>query len=516
MPKPRLTADDLGKLFFLLAILLGAWFRLYLPLNAGFPIGDGGLFAAMIQALQQNDYRLPEFVQYNGLNIPFAYPPLGFYIAGWVTKIFHITILQSLMWIPAFVLVVSIPAVYKLALLVLKSHFKAGLAALFYALLPGSIAWLIMGGGITRSFGQLFLILTTACVYLLFTTRQPKYIPVSILCSTLVCLSHPEAAIHTLAIVVILWLLYGRNKAGIFSALYVAAGTLLLTSPWWLIILSRFGLTPYLSASQTGLSQAVILLAPFVSFSQETFLPILATLAILGIAVSIARKDYLLPIVYIAPFLVEARDATNVYIITLALLAALAFSDMVLPTLSKMAAAGGATEYALPLQSHAEQLLLAYLLLCLILGMQVADGQYLARQISTDLQTAFEWIKANTPPESRFVVLAGKTTQLNDFANEWFPLLAERRSVTTVQGLEWLGRGIFAQHEAIVSRLQACQTSASIAECIEQNSNYPDFQYDYILLTADATQPELGGLDIAKGYKTIYSSKTVLIIQKIR
>jgi hypothetical protein len=495
--------------------MLGTWFRLYPPFNAGFPIGDGGLFAAMIEALHQNHYHIPEFVQYNGLAIPFAYPPLGFFIAGLGADIFHSSILNSLHWLPAVVLIITIPAVYFLAGLLLKSKLKAGLAALFYALLPGSVAWLIMGGGITRSFGQLFLILAAANIYLLFTTEQRKYIAYSILFSGLVCLSHPEAAVHTSVFALTLWLFYGRNKAGLMNALTVAFGTMLITSPWWIIILSRFGLSPYLSAFQTGSSEAVALLAPFISFSQEAFLPILAMLGILGIAVSIAKREYLLPALYILPFLVEPRDATNVYIIPLALLASVAVCDILLPVLSKTEAVLRQKEYSTPLQSYAERFIFSYILICLLLGAQISSVKFSEKRVSPEIRSAFEWIKSNTPKESSFIILTGITGQLNDYVNEWFPELTNRRSATTIQGLEWMGDHLFTEYRPAIADIQTCRAATKIMECVEANPSQLNFKYDYIVITADSSQPALKDLSINNNYKTIYSSEDVLILEEL-
>ncbi len=47
-----------------------------------FPLNDGGLFATMIQDLVNNRLLLPASTTYNGLDIPFAYPPLAFYVAA--------------------------------------------------------------------------------------------------------------------------------------------------------------------------------------------------------------------------------------------------------------------------------------------------------------------------------------------------------------------------------------------------------------------------------------------------
>ena len=104
-PRQPLTQEEIGRLIAFLAVLLGAFLYLYPPYLAGFPINDGGLFYTMMRAIQANGFRLPETIHYNGLNIPFAYPPLGFYVGAALSTVLHVDPLLVLRWFPAIVLV---------------------------------------------------------------------------------------------------------------------------------------------------------------------------------------------------------------------------------------------------------------------------------------------------------------------------------------------------------------------------------------------------------------------------
>jgi len=476
----KLSTDDIGTLLFMASLIFGAWFRIYPPFAAGFPINDGGLFYKMIEALQQNNFRLPEYVQYNGLNIPFAYPPFAFYLAGSISKAFDVSLFQILLWMPAVILIAVIPAIFHLSNLLLKSRLQAGLAAFLYAMLPRSITWLIMGGGVTRSLGQLFLILASINIYLLFTAKQKKHLAFSVLFSALVCVTHPEATIHTLGIALLLWLFYGRNKEGIANTILVAIGTLLLTSPWWITILLRFGLDPYLSAAQTGLNSANYFIVLFVPFSGEPFLTIIAFLAILGIGVKVAKGDYLLPIWYALPFILEPRNAANVSIIPMAILASIALTELLLPLLSKLEGTKRNLQFNSFLQSRAEKLIFAYILMCLLIGMQYFDLSFRQNRVSPQHHDAFEWIKMNAPSDSKFLILTGKTDLFADYLNEWFPVLTDRRSLTTIQGYEWMGDGLFAKNVESMQGLQQCPVKDGVLNCIESIAKQAELDYDYI------------------------------------
>ena len=518
MQKQKLTSDDIGILLFVAALIIGAWFRLYPPGIAGFPINDGGLFYKMIEAIQVNNYRLPGFVQYNGLNIPFAYPPLAFYLANLVTDIFHTTIFNTLLWLPAIILIAGIPAIYYLASVVLKSRFQAGLATFLYALLPRSITWLIMGGGITRSFGQLFLILATANIYLLFTTKQKKYLIHSILFSSLLCLTHPEATLHAIVIAVLLLLFYGKNKEGIINSLFVAFGTLILTSPWWITMVLRFGLNPYFSAAQTGLHGFNNLIVLFVPFSEEPFLTIIALLAVIGIAVKIAKGEYLLPIWYVLPFLIEPRNAPNVSIIPMAFLASIALTDLIFPTLSKFESNLRNMEFNITLQSRAEKFLFSYLSVCLFIGMLYFGLDISENRVSPKTKDAFEWIKLNTPENGKFINITGQTNVFADFTNEWFPVFTNRTSLTTIQGYEWMDGVLFNEYVAQMQKLQLCMASSYALDCVESTAGKSGMKYDYIYVTRINGDRTWGNnliyeLRNSKSYAPVYEQENIMIFR---
>jgi hypothetical protein len=475
----------------------------------------------MIEALQQNDFRLPEYVQYNNLNIPFAYPPLAFYLAGLISKIFNISIFNILLWMPAAILIAVIPAIFQFAKVVLKSQLQAGLTALIYALLPRSITWLIMGGGVTRSLGQLFLVLASINLYLLFTAKvkQKKHLILSILFFTLVCITHPEATIHITGIALIIWLFYGRNIEGVINSILVALGTLMLTSPWWLTILLRFGPSPYISAAQTGLNSTGYFFRLFLPFSGEPFLTIIALLAVLGLTVQIAKGEFLLPLLYIIPFIIEPRNAPNVSIIPMALLAAISLTDLLLPTLAKIESGIKNIQFDNILQSQSEKFLFVYLMIYLLIGMQFSDLSFRENRVSPENRKALEWIKLNTPVNSKFLILTGKNDLFADSLNEWFPVLTNRISLTTIQGYEWMGNGVFAKNVKIMQDLQQCTASNQALNCIEFTSKEAGYRYDYLYIPRESKDGTARNnleyaLQNSNVYASVYVSKSALIFKK--
>ena len=93
--------------FFVLSVLFGALVRFLPTIETGTPINDGGMFFVMIADLRANHFLLPAFTSYNHLNIPFAYPPFSFYIAGSISSI-GVSTLDVLRWLPPLISTLSI------------------------------------------------------------------------------------------------------------------------------------------------------------------------------------------------------------------------------------------------------------------------------------------------------------------------------------------------------------------------------------------------------------------------
>src|SRR5512138_1284119 len=107
-----LSQEQAGVLIAVAATIFGGWVRLLAPSIAGFPVNDGGLFYNVLVQMRDDALRLPGIVHYNGLQVPFAYPPLGFYAGALLVGVFRLDPIVVLQWLPAIVLAGTLPAFY--------------------------------------------------------------------------------------------------------------------------------------------------------------------------------------------------------------------------------------------------------------------------------------------------------------------------------------------------------------------------------------------------------------------
>ena len=193
---------------------------------------------------------------------------------------------------------------------ILRSKTQGALATAFYGLLPASFEWAIMGGGITRAFGLMFLFLTIAYANRLFTRTTSLHAVLTTLFGTLAFFSHPETGVQSAALCILLWFFRGRSKRTLLWSIGVSFGVLALTAPWWGTVLGYHGLVPFQSALQTSddgtfhLAELIML-----QFGGGVFFNLTIAIGLVGFLAVVAQKRFLLPFWMIVPFLVDPRSA---------------------------------------------------------------------------------------------------------------------------------------------------------------------------------------------------------------
>jgi hypothetical protein len=493
-------------------ILIGSVLRFLPGLWAGFPLNDGGMFLSMIRDLRANHFLLPAFTSYNHTNIPFAYPPLGIYLAGVSSSIFQISEINILMWLPPLAAIAIIPAFYWLCEQILGSRPKAVLAAALIAFLPGSADWLIMGGGLTRSFGILFSLLALGYVYRAFREGGWRTILVSILFCSLAVLSHPEVGLQTAGLCLLLWLFYGRNIAGIQRAFIIALGTALLTSPWWLTVLLQHGSAPFLSAVQTGVRETLWASLFHSIFSTQGGLPFLPILSLAGVLVCFKKREFLLPAWVLLPFFLDPRNAPAIANFPMVMLAVEGlyflreeFDRAYARTMQK----NSKTLHPTPIP----QWILAALLLYFIYLSYSSAGNLVRVSLTPSDRATMEWVKENTPADSRFLLITaqGQFSPMTDSYQEWFPALTERNSQNTLQGKEWsLGPKFYSYTQELVA-LQACPDVDCLHEWLARNN----MEFDYLLIQQRRASNEfLLSVKNDERYTVVYESGDVVIFSQ--
>jgi hypothetical protein len=512
--------SELAGLILFMAVLLGAFMRFNAPLLAGQAVSDGGMFAVMVDDLKASHYVLPAFTTYNHSNIPFAYPPIGFYAGRLAADLFGLTAPQALRWIPALIASLSIPAFYLLSLRLLKNKYQAAVATLFFALMPRAFSWFVSGGGLTRSPGQLFLLLTLASTVRLYEENRRGEVFWTGLFAGLTVMSHPEAAVHMVASVIFFWIMLGRSRTTFFRLVGVGVIALIVSAPWWLTVIHYHGLGPLLSAAQTGQKSAAILNLVFFDFAEEPYATLITVLALIGLGQRLVRKDYLLPLWLALPFLVEGRSAALPAAIPLAMLAAIGLTDIVSPGLLSLVKKEPDRSDEV---SAVEFGVITYLLAFLIFSCYQFGFQLSGKVLSIPAREAMQWIKTHTPEDAKFLVLTGTNAITCDLTLEWFPALTGRQSLLTVQGAEWTQGRNFRTYVQSTYPVQECLSSGDLS-CLDGQISRSAYNFVYIskvpyVNCAPVDLPNsfshfIGSIGMAPDFGVVYETDEVIIFGK--
>ncbi len=452
------------------AIFFGLMVRLTPAILIGAPVGDGGMFYQTVLDLQAGAYRLPLSISYNNLQSPFAYPPLGFYLAGLIQLLTRASLLRVFTYWPAITSTLSIPAFYFVATAVLKSRLRAAIAAVFYATSPVSFYLPFMGGGITRAPALAFSLLALGCFYRLFDTHDKRYVCPAAGFLSLTALSHPETIFHTTLSILLFGLMARSRWKNLGLVFIVAAITGAVTSPWWVVMLQRYGISPFITAFTSNLRDglAPIYLLQF-NLTGEVFLTVAGVLAAVGLALTLRRKEWLLPAWIVVAFLTSWRASPFSAIFPVAMLASLGIERLVGETtepFSRLFASGA--------QRTSLLILFAY---CLASGMWAGTGVAYEQRITTDERAFLSQIASLTPANGRFLVLTGGSPA-GDAFGEWFPTITGRVSVANIQGHEWMAAPNISEAYWESADLQACLDQT--AECVDAWSNRYRRPFDYV------------------------------------
>ncbi|HYM16793.1 MAG TPA: glycosyltransferase family 39 protein [Dehalococcoidia bacterium] len=451
----------------LLIATLGIGVRLLFVLGSDFPLNDGGLFYQMARDVQASHYALPASTTYNGAHLPFAYPPFGIYAAALVNDITGMSMVEVFRYLPLVVSSLTIGAFFLLARDVLRSRLASAAAVLVFALVPRGFEWMIMGGGVTRAFGLLFALLTIHSAHRLYVRQEQRFALTAMVFGSLALLSHLEMGWFAAFSCGLLFARYGRNRAALRSSLLVVGGVAGMLAPWLGALFAMHGVTPLTAALRTGSQSPVssFLFLIELRFTDELLFPLALVLGLLGAFNATTKGRYLLPSWLIAIVFLDPRGMNNDLAIPLAMLAGMGVKDVVYPMLV------GGTETTTKrgtTPSSGRRVLAATALatgaLYLLVGAVVSTPTQLSG-LSRDERGAMAWSAAHTPPSSAFVIVTGDQWPI-DNVSEWFPVLAGRKSIATVQGYEWAPGGAFAKRVSAYDALQECARADQ--RCVER------------------------------------------------
>lgn len=473
---PANRIADLNLRFGLLIVLLLAGVVRFLPLGvSAFPLNDGALFARMAGDLASNGFLLPTFTSYNGEAIPFAYPPLALYLTAILAQVSGGDAIEVLRWFPAMLATASVLAVYLVAAELLRSRWRGLIAAAAFAFMPQSYTWFIVGGGVTRALGLLLALLALHQGTLMIRRRRRAYIAGTAAFGGLTALAHPQATVFlavSLLTLVAFQVTRGRTRYSITSTVVAAVSGLLVASPWLIAVISKHGLPTLLGAGRTGFDPGVGAGQLFgVAFADSPVFDLMVALGVLGILVRVARRQWMVPVWLLLTVVIDPRAGVTYATVPLAISVVPIIGEIFSRMVPVWKGSTTLESEALPvlLRRNPAIAILTTLMLFVVLrtAARTAASEFSPLHgLQPDTISAMSWIARNTDTDSSSFLVITNRDWASDYVSEWFPVLAGRTSLATVQGSEWRGFKAFVDRLAQYRELQDCATRT--ATCLDE------------------------------------------------
>lgn len=455
----------------LLAIiwLAGALVRLF-PLLlfsnvTGRPFGMGGLYLLFAREIAHHGFTLPTWIPlYTAQGLPFAYPPLAFYIEALLRHGLGLPPFVVTNFLPALFSIGTIGVFYRLARVLLASERQALLATAIYALMPAAFLEHLPGEGLVEGLGTLLFI--GGIVALMRLNRRPAWPETAVagLLIALNLLASPGGAYGLALSAGLLWLLPpGGRRAPLWRLLAAGGIGLLLSAPYWLTVALRHGPGIFWGTFARQHGHLAVWLLAKMGFIVEQQLPLSpwGVLALIGLAASLAGRDYSLPLWCVAVYMIP-REFAYLVAVPLALLAARGLYDVILPGAARW------LEQRARSRAAASGVLL-FVLLAWGIVRAFAWAMTLPEEadlVTVEEQAAMAWIATHTSPEATFVVIGDEV--------EWFPLLTERTTYNVIWGSEWSADDTVFR---LAEELEACRSAGCYLETAAAYDRVPDYLY---------------------------------------
>mgnify|MGYP001046310245 CR=1 FL=1 len=296
-----------SKIYLLISIfviIIGVVLRTYHLFLVGFskPWGAGGLYLEFARQIFQNNYSLPIIIpHYTYGGLPFAYPPLPFYIESLL--VFSLSLPEYLIvnLLPPFVSILSLILFFILIKNVLKNKYAQLFSLVLYSITPICFMEQVEGAGLAESFGTLFIILLLLVFWLYYQSpyRMTRLILSSLVWGLTVMASPASAYLSVFIFFTLFFMLIRKEKGNLIKMiLYILIMGLLavlLSSLYLGTVIRNHGLGLLINSFVSQHEGSFFIFSFFVRLAKMDLIinePILSILFITALFVLLYNKKF--------------------------------------------------------------------------------------------------------------------------------------------------------------------------------------------------------------------------------
>jgi hypothetical protein len=457
------------------------------------PFRLGGLFIAFADEIATRNFQLPVNIPYySSGGIPYAYPPLGFYMEAIFLRIFPGEIFAIANLLPPVISILTLGLVGRFFYRWAGGWNLRSLSALLaYALLPNAFYNQIEAAGLAEAFGSLALVL----YFELILGYQQKRSLASALYAglglALCVIGSPGSALGGALISLMLvldTLISARwtEKAQPYLQLICIGLTgIALSAIYWLPVVRNHGveifITPvgmqYTEGGQVSFLGKLQYSWFTYSILQQDGVYFWSVAILLGIGWLVWRRKLFLPLAFLALFSIPRENAW-VTAFPAALLIGYGIANVLVPTIKSMSVSTP------PVRVKVMGLAFGLIIVSMILqafeliNLQVHNENWKLESAQIDvLRQAQGMIPASAP-----VIVLG-----NGGLREWSPYLLQREVLNTEFGLEWQP----VEYRQIISANQVLDEAESWEKISESARSLTQQKVVYVILDPNHLSPQL-------------------------
>lgn len=437
-----------------------------------YPAYGAGMYMQVVKQIQINAFRPPlRIYHYSTNGVPFAYPPLMFYVTAVIRSLGNIGPIAYARFIPGLVIIATAIPYYYLAKGFLHTSSKAGVATIVLVTAPPVLTWHLSAGGIVRTPAFLLTMVGLFGGMRLFGAGDRRWrIPCAILFG-LTILSHPTYIVFFGVSYLLMFAFYDHSVQGLIDGATVALGGIILAAPWWGWVIATHGIGTIQAAAGThsglfggGWRLYSLFVRPVVALNA---ISLFYVAAFLGAIYALSRRHFFLPTwMIVAGYLTDESR----------------FIFVAGSMLISLFVLNGVRSRAINLSYRRQRLAEIAVVGLVILSVLSVGGLFGASEIHSSAgrktQPAFidgkdtqamGWVRNNTDSSASFVVV-GDT-------GEWFPYFADRPLLDSLWGAEWLGHKQYNNQISLFESISECDSSECLTATLDQADVHPQYVY---------------------------------------
>lgn len=434
--------------------LVSAAFLFYNAFRFEMPLGFSGMYSLMAEQISGNHYRLPETSPFYGPGgVPFAYPPLGFYVMAFTTDLFDVSFITYLRFFPPLFSLLSLIPLFLLVERMTSSYWAAFFSTAFILFSPILYFNHTWSAGVVR--GLAFL-LTVCGFYFFYRALQERHRLFAVAAGILLGFASLTHLFYGLFFA--LWAaclgFFMFHKAAWKITLLTFLAAALTGLPWLYLIVTRYGVQVFkyaLSSHDNAAFLDVIQggIGTLLSWLSAKFagppIPVVG-FALSGFAIIylLCKRSFGIPAALLAMTLVLSPEGDRFLVLVVAVLIGVCF------------AAG--------MEWFGSKWLRMALIGCVLLAVAQMARLGLTEVLGSVPvlhRNAFDvadFVEKNVPKNSRYLFIAGQAEA------EWFPYVLKREPFVSKWGSEWLGT--YDEQRALQGRVAYCKDRQTV-QCLK-------------------------------------------------